>query len=467
MLDADVLTEGTLIHEKYRVLNFIGGGAMARVYRVKNLETNALLALKVHRIVDTPEMTAASAQKTAENEAAFLQKLSHPALPYIVETFSENNKFYLVMEFIEGKTLKRLMDENANEPLDVLTVVKWGLQLCDVLNYLHIQHPPIIFRDVKPANIICRPNGMICLIDFGIARNANKRKGNSTDTIVFGSPGYAPPEQYGHGQTTPRSDIYALGATLHHLLTGNDPSLTPFKWASLRTENHAVPRVLEKLVMRCVEFDAARRPETADAVMRSLKSIQSMMEDQDVAALNPGTGDLSRSPALAHLDGRTQTGELAPLSSVPATFAPIPPALMIEVPAPSASSSDVPDALPAYLPGSAMDWGFKGLVTGSLLAVLACIGYLFWSSGSPGALEVKLPRLVLALLAISALLIGIVVPRRVTRNGMMVTIVGILLLIALSGLIFLPAQLSAFLGCVGFALLLLIAATLLLGTEIS
>ncbi len=274
MLDGDVLTEGTLINGKYRVLNNIGGGAMARVYRVKNLATETMYALKVHRVTDSAEMTAEAALKSAENEAKFLETLEHHTLPKMVETFAQGECLYLMMEFVEGKTLKKILDENAGKPLDVGTVVQWGLQLCDVLTYLHNQNPPIVFRDIKPTNIICRPDGRLCLIDFGIARRTTTDKNKSADTIIFGSPGYAPPEQYGQGETTPIADIYALGATLYHLLTGYDPSHTPFKFPPIKTQNVTVPRVLDNLIMRCVEFNKERRPRTADSVAHSLTIIQ-------------------------------------------------------------------------------------------------------------------------------------------------------------------------------------------------
>ena len=465
MLDGDVLTEGTLIKEKYRVLNNIGGGAMAHVYRVKNLENDTLYALKVLRVTGSPEMTAEATLKSAKNEAKFLETLQHHTLPQMIETFAEEDCLYLVMEFVEGKTLKKTIDENAGNPLDVGIVVQWGLQLCDVLTYLHSQNPPIVFRDIKPTNIICRPDGRLCLIDFGIARRTTKDATKTADTIIFGSPGYAPPEQYGQGETTPIADIYALGATLYHLLTGYDPSHTPFKFPPMKTQNVTVPRVLDNLVMRCVEFNKEKRPRTADSVAHSLTIIQQMLDKQDNAALNPGTSDLSRHPALAFLDGRTATGELAPLSSVPATFAVTPPSMMTEA-AYSPQNSPPINHDPAYLPGSPLDYAFKGLFAGSVGAILLCIGLLMFGGQFFADDQMRLPKIGLDVAAIAALLYGIVIPRKVTRFGMMAVILGLLLLIGLAGLLFLPIQMVPFLACVVVLLAMLIPATLLLGTEI-
>ncbi len=193
-----------------------------------------------------------------------------------------------------------------------------------------------------------------------------------------------------------------------------------------------------------------------------------MLDKQDNAALNPGTSDLSRHPALAFLDGRTATGDLAPLSSVPATFAVIPPSLMTETPySKSPQSAPKRDTLPAYLPGSSLDYAFKALLAGSVAAIGLCVCLLIFGEQLLRDSEMRLPKIGLALAAIAALLYGIVVPRKVTRNGMMAVILGVLLLIALAGLIFLPAQTPLFLMCVVVFLAMLIPATILLGTEIS
>jgi tRNA A-37 threonylcarbamoyl transferase component Bud32 len=285
-----VLSEGSLINNRYRVIGLIGGGAMARVYKVEHNELGTLHALKEQQGEDEDTSVTENAIETALREARFLSKLSHAGIPKVTDFFREGGKVYFVMDYVEGQTLKSILDRNGGRPLDMPTVLRWGIQICDVLVYLHSQTPPIIFRDIKPSNLIRRPDGMVSMIDFGIARRV--RQGASSDTIVFGSPGYAPPEQYGQGQTEARSDLYALGATLHHLLTGRDPSTTPFKWPPMRSLNPQVPMVLDKLVMKCLEMEVSRRPESAEVVGKLLRNALQLVEEGTGAEMGslPGTG---------------------------------------------------------------------------------------------------------------------------------------------------------------------------------
>ncbi len=150
-------------------------------------------------------------------------------------------------------------------------VLEIGIQLCMVLEYLHLRQPPIIFRDLKPANVMLTIHGHIYLIDFGIARHF--KPGQAKDTTALGSTGYAAPEQYGKAQTTPRADIYALGVTLHQLLSGNDPADTPFQFASLQLSVHPTLSRLEKLIMQMIEMDASKRPANIAAVKQELQNI--------------------------------------------------------------------------------------------------------------------------------------------------------------------------------------------------
>jgi serine/threonine protein kinase len=296
MSQAGLLTEGALINDRYRVIGLIGGGAMARVYRVEHVELGTIHALKEQTGGDDSGSEASI--EAALREARFLSKLSHPGIPRVTDFFREGGNVYFVMDYIDGQNLKSIIDRNESRALDIPTVLRWGIQICDVLIYLHSQNPPIIFRDIKPSNLIRRPDGTVNLVDFGIARRV--RQGAATDTVLFGSPGYAPPEQYGQGQTTPRSDIYALGATLHHLMTGRDPSSEPFKWPSLYSLNPAVPLVLDRLVMKCLEMKPANRIESAEALRTGLRfSLQFIEEGTGASAVKKligfgsDTGDLS------------------------------------------------------------------------------------------------------------------------------------------------------------------------------
>lgn len=195
-------------------------------------------------------------------EAQILATLEHPNLPRVMETFEEKGKHFLVMEFVPGRTLLNMVDGTSGFlPEDKVMV--WARQLFDVLHYLHSQNPPIIYRDLKPANImLVEGTERIKLIDFGIARF--HKAGKAHDTEAFGTAGYAPPEQYGKGQTDQRSDIYALGATLHHLLTRHDPSLNPFNWLPVRRYNRALSAHVDSAIARAVSLDQAKRFQSMD-----------------------------------------------------------------------------------------------------------------------------------------------------------------------------------------------------------
>jgi serine/threonine protein kinase len=298
MADGQLL-EGTLLNERYRILRSLGKGGMGTVYLAEHIRLNAILAVKqVHARQPTePEQKAVLEQY--EQEARFLVRLNHPNLPKVTDAFIEGDYFYLVMEFIEGVTLETRLKEAGGNPLDVGQVVEWGLQIADVLSYLHSQSPPIIFRDLKPANVMVQPDGNIRLIDFGIARLF--QPGAVKDTALLGSVGYSPPEQFGRHQTDTRSDIYAFGATLHHLLTGQDPVNHPFKFMPAHVLNPAVPETLSRLLDHCLAMDADARPAGIHQVALDLLSMR-----DELAARPP-------QPAPAPLaDGETSPGQGSP-----------------------------------------------------------------------------------------------------------------------------------------------------------
>lgn len=148
-----------------------------------------------------------------------LKTFDHPNLPRIIDVIDAKESFVIIMDFIEDSSLNRLVEEEGAQPEKL--VINWAKQLCDVLNYLHTHNPPIIYRDLKPANIMLKPNGQLALIDFGTARQYKEY--NLADTTCLGAMGYADPEQFGGmGQTDQRTDIYTLGVTLHYLVTGHN-----------------------------------------------------------------------------------------------------------------------------------------------------------------------------------------------------------------------------------------------------
>jgi tRNA A-37 threonylcarbamoyl transferase component Bud32 len=258
---------GILLKQRYRLLAQIGKGGFGAVYRAEDTELgDRKVAIKEMSQRGLAPEELQEAMQNFRQEALLLAGLTHPNLPRIYEQFSEGGHWYLVMDFIEGETLETHLNQAPGGRLPVPEVLKIAIQLCTVLDYLHTRQPPIIFRDLKPANIMLAPGGHLYLIDFGIARHF--KPGQTRDTVAFGSAGYAAPEQYGKAQTTTRSDIYSLGATLHHLLSGHDPSDTPFVFAPLHL---AEPAGLEALIMQMLEADQTKRPASMALIQHDLE----------------------------------------------------------------------------------------------------------------------------------------------------------------------------------------------------
>ncbi len=261
------LATQALVRQRYRLVRQIGRGGFGAVYQAVDTELgNRKVAVKeMSQRGLTPEELQAATQ-AFHNEALLLAGLTHPNLPRIYEQFSEGGRWYLVMDFIEGETLEALLNRTPGGRLPLPDVLKIGVQLCTVLDYLHMRQPPIIFRDLKPANIMMTPAGDIFLIDFGIARHF--KPGQTKDTVAFGSAGYAAPEQYGTAQTTAQSDIYGLGATLHQLISGKDPADSPFVFAPLHLSQ---PHGLEALIMQMLEANPSKRPASMAVIKQDLE----------------------------------------------------------------------------------------------------------------------------------------------------------------------------------------------------
>lgn len=254
-----MLTEGTLLQGRYRIIQVLGGGGMGQVYLAHDVRL-ADRPCAVKELLPDPHASPQEQEEAAghfRREAAILAHLGHPNLPNVYDHFEEENRFYLVMDCVEGETLAYRLGQSP-QGLSEETVLEWAVQLCDVLEYLHSQTPPVIFRDLKPGNVMVTPEGDVKLIDFGVARLFDP--GKRTDTLKMGTAGYAPPEQYaGQGQTTPRSDIYSLGVTLHELLTGDDPTAHPFVFTPPRELNPGVSPSLSSVVMQALCLDPEGR----------------------------------------------------------------------------------------------------------------------------------------------------------------------------------------------------------------
>lgn len=255
------LTTGQILQGRYHIISHLGKGGMGTVYQAQDMRLNRrLVAVKEFDPAQLPPNDRQIALQAFQQEAEILAGLNHPGLTAVYDYFLENNRSYLVMEFVNGETLQQAW-ERLGRRFAEAQVVTWTRELCDVLSYLHSQQPPVIFRDLKPGNIMVQPNGHLKLIDFGIARHFTP--GKTSDTTKFGTPGYAAPEQYGHGQTDARSDIYALGVVTYQLLTGHDPTQTPFHLPPISQLAPQVSPPISQAVMQAVEIDPAKRPSTA------------------------------------------------------------------------------------------------------------------------------------------------------------------------------------------------------------
>ncbi len=213
------LATGTTLHNRYRIVKLVGQGGFGAVYRGWDTALDRPVAVKEH--FDTGPQS----QRQFEREAKLLANLRHANLPTVFDHFLLPDGQYLIMEFVEGKSLTALLGERG-APLDEAGVLPWIRQVCDALTYLHTRTPPIVHRDIKPDNIIITADGRAMLVDFGISKVYDPNRGTTVGAKAV-TPGYSPLEQYGRGRTDPRSDVYSLGATLYMLLTGQTPPEAP------------------------------------------------------------------------------------------------------------------------------------------------------------------------------------------------------------------------------------------------
>ena len=306
------LQPGDMLQERYRVMGTLGVGGFSAVYQARDMRFASVTRLcAIKEMVNATGDPAARelAKRSFETEASILATLEHSAVPEVYDYFSEGDRSYLVMEYIRGKDLEGTMEER-NEPFEPALVVEWALQVCDVLSYLHSHQPqPIVFRDLKPSNIMLDQQGRIRLIDFGIAKVF---QGNAKGTMI-GTEGYSPPEQY-RGEASPAGDVYALGATMHHLLSLKDPRLEPpFSWQErlLPDLNAKVSAAMNALVVRCLSYNAKDRYQNAMELREALQAL-ARPSSTPVPAINPNQ---TASPAAV-------AATPPPVSNVPAAVVP-------------------------------------------------------------------------------------------------------------------------------------------------
>lgn len=252
---------GIVIGKRYQLLAEIGAGGMSTVYLALDTVLNKQWAAKEIKDVSDPEQRELIVQSIV-TEANMIKSFDHPAIPRIVDLVDESGTLYVIMDYVEGRSLSAVLAADGPQPED--EVVNWGLQLCDALEYLHRRTPPVIYRDMKPSNVMLKPNGLVQIIDFGIAREYRDDGGSVTaamgDTVQLGTRGYAPPEQYGGGgQTDARTDVYALGATMYTMLTGKNPAEPPYQILPLRQVDASLSPALERVIAKATQPDPVDR----------------------------------------------------------------------------------------------------------------------------------------------------------------------------------------------------------------
>lgn len=265
-----MLEIGSLVDGKYKILSEIGHGGMSVVYMAINEKANKTWAVKEVRKDGRMDFNIVRQGLMAEIDT--LKRLKHPYLPSIVDVIEDDETFIIVMDYVEGRSLDKILEEHGGQQES--GVVEWAKQLCDVLGYLHSRTPAIIYRDMKPANVMLKPDGTVTLIDFGTAKNYEINYGETTG---IGTIGYAAPEQYigsGLGRTDARTDIYCLGMTLYHLLTGQDPCRNLISDTSIRAVNPALSRGLDSIIRKCTAHQPEDRYQSCEELMYDLENYE-------------------------------------------------------------------------------------------------------------------------------------------------------------------------------------------------
>ncbi len=263
--------EGTVLDGKYEIWKEVGRGGMSIVYLARDNRLNKQWAVK--EIKNDGSKSTKTLLKGLEREANILKNVDHPVLPRIVDIINQEGTIYVVMDFIEGTTIQDRLKKEGAQPQDL--VIEWGLQLASALDYLHNMNPPVIYRDMKPSNVMIKPEGGVKLIDFGTAKEYIVE--NNADTTALGTRGYAAPEQFGDAQgrgiykTDARTDIYNLGATLYHIVTGKNPCEPPYEMKPIREWNPTLSSGLEKIILKCTQPNPSDRYQNCSELMYALE----------------------------------------------------------------------------------------------------------------------------------------------------------------------------------------------------
>lgn len=268
---------GRILDGKYEILKKIGEGGMSIVYLAMDLRLNKQWAVKEIK----PGIDRGLSGKLLRAETKVLRSADHPVLPRIVDILKDENTYYIIMDYIEGITMDRVLRNEGAQPQEL--VIGWGRQLADALDYLHSLDPPVIYRDMKPSNIMRKPDGSIKLIDFGTAKECVEE--DSNDTTALGTRGYAAPEQFGDGsgrglgRTDARTDVYCLGATLYHMVTGLSPAEPPYEIRPVRELNPKLSGGLEAILLKCTEADPKKRYQSCKELLAALDHYEMLDEN--------------------------------------------------------------------------------------------------------------------------------------------------------------------------------------------
>lgn len=258
------MKQNDIFDGKYKILKVLGQGGMGEVYLAENIKLGTLWAIKTVRKNPNSKVDLLA-------EPNILRKLNHPSLPRIFDILEDEEYIYIVEDFVEGASLDKVLQSIERFPEK--TVIEWAKQICDVLIYLHTLKPnPIIYRDMKPANLIVSNEGKVKLIDFGIAREFKEEA--QSDTAYIGTRGYAAPEQYGTSQSDARTDIYSFGVTLYHLVTGKGPNEPPYEIRPIREFDSSLSQGLEYIIDKCTKQDPERRYQSVAKLLDDLVNIE-------------------------------------------------------------------------------------------------------------------------------------------------------------------------------------------------
>lgn len=257
------MTNTVTFNDTYEIQSLIGKGGMSAVYLAEHKRLHTRWAVK-----EVYKQQSARFDFLAESN--ILKRLQHPMLPRIVDIFEDEQRIFIVEDFVEGITLEQLLQKQKR--VDEAHGLQWFRDLCGVLRYLHTQQPnPIIYRDMKPSNVMLQPDGSLKLIDFGIAREYKQE--SNADTTYIGTKGYAAPEQFGKAQTDARTDIYALGVTMYHLLTGKSPYEPPYQFVPVRQLVPELSHGIEFILNKCVQPEPADRYQSVEQLIDDLDHI--------------------------------------------------------------------------------------------------------------------------------------------------------------------------------------------------